>query len=79
MFLDRVDVDDALVANGGGGPRLTQEALTGRRGGGQFRGHHLDGDRPVQRLVERLQNDAAATPADECLELVMNLKLTDMT
>jgi hypothetical protein len=33
----------------------------------------------VQRLVERLQNDAAATPADECLELVMNLKLTDMT
>jgi hypothetical protein len=29
ILADMVDLDDALVLNGGGGPRLAQEALTG--------------------------------------------------
>jgi hypothetical protein len=71
LLLDGVDVHDVLVADGGGGAGLAQEALAGRRGGGQLRGHDLDGDHPVQPLVERLQHDAEAALAEHLQHLVV--------
>ena len=38
-FLDGVDGDDVVVADGGGRPGLAQEPLAGSGAGGQLRGH----------------------------------------
>ena len=71
LLLDGVDGDDVLVADGGGGAGLAQEALAGRGRGGQSRGHDLDGDDAVQHLVERLEDDAEAAAAEHLQHLVM--------
>ena len=62
LLLDGVDADDVLVADGGGGAGLAEEPLARRRGGGQLRGHHLDGDHAVQLLVERLARRCRSRP-----------------
>ena len=71
LLLDRVDVDDVLVPDGGGGAGLAQEALAGRRGGRQPRGHDLDRDDALQHLVERPQDDAEAALAEDLQHLVV--------
>ena len=71
LLLDGVDGDDVLVADGRGRPRLAQEPLAGRRGRGQERGHELDGDEPMQLLVERLHHDPEAAVPEHLQHLVM--------
>src|SRR5262249_32275973 len=44
VVADRVDGDDVVVADGGGGAGLAGEAAAGGAGDGQRRGQHLDGD-----------------------------------
>jgi hypothetical protein len=68
---DAVNGDDMVVADRGGGLRLAGEAPPGRGAAGQDRRHDLDGDRPVQRRLERLQHDAHAALADDPLHLVL--------
>src|SRR5207302_3885885 len=64
-FLHLVDGDDVFVAYGRGGSRLTLEAPACRFAGRQMRGQHLDGDKTMQRRIERLQYDAHAATTDE--------------
>ena len=71
LVLDGVDGDHILVADGRGRPRLAEEPLAGRRGRGQERRHELDGDEPVQLLVERLDHGPEAAVAQDLQHLVM--------
>ena len=57
--------------DGGGRPRLADEALPGRAAARQLRGQHLDGDEAVQLVVEGPQHDAHAALADDLQHLVM--------
>ena len=66
-----MDGDDVIVADGGRGAGLAQEAFAGGGAGGQLRGHHLDGDDPVQDLVEGPQYHTHPAPADEVEHLVV--------
>ena len=59
-LVHRVDRHDVLVADRRRGPGLAGEPLPGRAAGGKLRCQHLDGDRPVQRRVERLEDDPHA-------------------
>ncbi len=58
-----MDRDDMVVDHGGGRPRLAGEAAPRGRTGGELGGEDLDGDGSPQARVERLENDAEATPA----------------
>ncbi len=71
LVLDGVDGDHILVANGRRRPRLAHEALAGHRGRGQERRHELDGDEPMQLLVERPDHGPEAAVAQDLQHLVM--------
>jgi hypothetical protein len=71
LLLDRVNGDDVLMADRGGGAGFAQEALARRRGGGQVRGHDLDRHRPVQFPVERFQHGATTALAKHFQHLVV--------
>jgi hypothetical protein len=64
-----MDVDDVLVADGGGAG-LAGEALAGRAGGGQGPRQHLDRDDALQLGVARAQDDTYAAAADDFQDLV---------
>jgi hypothetical protein len=71
LFLDGVDADDVLVFHRCRRAGLTQEPLPRRRRGGQLRVHQLDGYHPVQLVVERPDDDAERTAAEDFVHLVM--------
>ncbi len=58
--VDGVDGDDVVVDDRGGGLRLAGEPPASGAAGGQLRGEDLDGHDPVQRRVERLEDDPHA-------------------
>ena len=71
VVADGVDGDDVVVADGGGGAGLADEAPTGGAGGGQRCRQHLDGDDAQELGVAGTQNDAHAAAADDFEDLVM--------
>src|SRR5262249_7165049 len=62
VFADLVDRDDVLVLDGGGGPRLVQEALAVGLGD-DGRPHRLESNAALQLRVLGLENDAHAAGA----------------
>ena len=68
---DLVHLHHVLVADLRRRPGLAQEALAGRRGGGQLRGQDLDRHHALQHLVERPEDDAEAALAEHLEHLVV--------
>ena len=62
-FVDRVDRDDVIVADGRGGLGFPRETLAGRGVGGQLRRQDLDRHEAVQARVVGLENDRPSRPA----------------
>jgi hypothetical protein len=65
-----VDVDHVVVPDGRCRPGLAAEPGPGRATGGQLRGQHLDGDHPVQPVVEGPQDGAEPAPAEALEDLI---------
>ena len=71
MLADLVHLDDVLVPDLGGGARLAQEPLAGRRRGRQLRGHYLHRHDPLEHVVERPEDDAEPALAEDFQHLVV--------
>ena len=71
LFADLVDLHHVLVPHLGRRPGLAQEAFAGRGQGRNLRGHHLDRDHALQRLVEGAEDDAEAALAEHLEHFVM--------
>ena len=71
LFADLVDLHHVLVPNCGGRPGFAQEPLAGGGQRGDLRGHHLDRDHALQRLVEGAEDDAEAALAEHLEHFVM--------
>src|SRR5262249_38477531 len=63
--------DHVVVADGGGRPGLPHEPLPGGGAGGQGGVEDLEGDDPVQLVVERPQDDPEPAAADDLQHLVV--------
>jgi hypothetical protein len=68
---DGVDGDDVLVADGGRGLGLPDEAPPGGVAGRQVRGRHLDGHDPAQLFVEGAEDDAHAAPSQHLPDVIV--------
>lgn len=70
-FLDRINGDDVIVADGRLRLGLAREALAGGGVGRQLRRHHLDGHNAVQLFIEGPQHNAHTAAADDFLDFIM--------
>ncbi len=68
--VDGVDGDDVIVDDRRGGLGLAEEPPTCGAAGGELRGEDLDGHHPVQRRVDRLEDDPHAPLAQHPDDLV---------
>ena len=71
LLFDGIDGDNVFMSDFRGGAGLAQEAFPSRRGGSQLRRHHLDGDDAVERLVERLDDNAEAALTEQFQHFVV--------
>ncbi len=69
-ILDSVDVDDVVLGDGGGGPRLAREALPRHAARRQLGSQRLDGNDPVQLGVERPEHHPHGASSDDFQGLV---------
>ncbi len=65
ILTDVEDRDDVVVVQGGGGPRLAEEALLRGSAAGQVGKHHLDGHLAPELRVFRQEDDAHAPAAQD--------------
>src|SRR6266536_3205301 len=72
LLLDRIHLDDRLMAQLGRRPRLAQKPFAGGRGHGQLGGQHLDRDDALQDIVKGAEHDAEATTTEDFENLVMS-------
>ena len=68
--VDRVDGYDVVVNDRRGGLGLAKEPPSGGAAGGHLRGQHLNRHDPVQRRVERFEDDAHAAFTENADDLI---------